>query len=310
MNKKGLIAHIELWVKKLGSASKVAEKVGVSKATISQILSGTYGADDKTMFGKIAVALDYRENDWQIVRNIANYQQIAGVVNDAKEESMWLSISNPAGSGKTGTLRDIFEQDETGSVFYVQCEEWTGQQFLKEMVRKIVGAEYLKGSYKSNTELIKILSQFFNERQFYKPVLLIDEADKLRPTAFRSLIPLFNQTEDRLGLILCGTENLSKEVERGVRLKKKGYDEIHSRIGRRFLDLDGADIRDIFAICHANGITDDEGKQAVYYELEKKKEDGTSYLIQKYVDEKEKYVLEDFRRLKRIIKRIRLINGK
>lgn len=313
MNRNGIIQHIELWKKKLGSASAVAKKVGISDATMSQLLSGKYGAEEQQILSRIAVALEYKDRDWQIVRTIANYKQIKKVVTDAKNESMWLSISNPAGSGKTGTLEDIFNQDETGSVYFVQCEEWTGQQFLKEVVRKTLGENALKGAYKSITELIELISDYFNERQFSKPVLMIDEADKLRPAALRTLIPLFNKTEDRLGVVMCGTENLRKEIERGVRLHKKGFDEIHSRIGRVFLDLRGANEKEVYAICEANGITDLLHQQQIWNELET--EHYTTEKLTKKRNEKGvvteviDHFMEDFRRLKRIIKRERLKYG-
>lgn len=306
MNRNGIIQHIELWKKKLGSASAVAKKAGISDTTLSQLLSGKYGAEEQQILSKIASALDYKESDWQIVREIANYRQIKKVVTDAKSERMWLSISNPAGSGKTGTLEDIFNQDETGSIFFVQCEEWSGQQFLREIVRKTLGDNALKGGYKSITELIQMIADYFNEKQFLKPVLLIDEADKLRPAALRTLIPLFNKTEDRLGLVMCGTENLRKEIEKGVRLNKKGFDEIHSRIGRVFLHLKGANEKEVFAICEANGITNSEKQGQIWEELEKTEKLTTKRNAKGIQIEVPELFVEDFRRLKRIIKRERL----
>lgn len=46
-------------------------------------------------------------------------------------------------------------------------------------------------------------------------------------------------------------------MENGLRYNKKGYKEINSRIGRRFFDLTATTRNDIFAICRANGLTDE-----------------------------------------------------
>jgi hypothetical protein len=49
---------------------------------------------------------------------------------------------------------------------------------------------------------------------------------------------------------------LEKRVKRDVRLNKKGYKEIYSRIGRRFISLEPASRTEIEAICRLNGIED------------------------------------------------------
>jgi hypothetical protein len=57
--------------------------------------------------------------------------------------------------------------------------------------------------------------------------------------------------------VILATEHLKKRIETGVRLKKKGYSEIYSRIGRRFVEIRKLNGKDIELVCRANGITDD-----------------------------------------------------
>ena len=303
MDRSKLIAHIEMWKQKLGSASKVAQKCGINGGALSSILSGTYGADETHMLGTIAEALGYKETSWNIVPSINNYRRIVAAFNDAREESMWFAISNKAGSGKTGTLQDIYQNDTSGAVVYLQAEEWSARQFIIELVKSTIGISELKGSYKSIPKLIALVAQYFNHLTFSQPVLLIDEADKLRPAALRTLISLFNKTEDRLGLVMSGTENLEKEIENGVKLRKKGYDEISSRIGRTYIHLKGATENEVAAICGANNITETFIQKRIWDELEKVKK--PTRVRTKNGGEREVYIeyLEDFRRLKRVIKR-------
>ena len=241
VNRNKIIQHVEVWKTKLGSYAKVAQRCGVNEGGLSRVLSGTYGADERNMLVKLAKGLDYRETSWHMVREVGNYKAIAKVVHDAKAERMWFGISNKAGSGKTGTLEDIYNQDTTDSVVFLQAEEWSARQFIVQLVRKTVGASQLKGKYKPIAELLDLVANYFNEKSLEAPVLIIDEADKLKPAALRLLIPLYNKTEDRLGLVLSGTENLSKEMERGVKHAKKGYDELDSRLGRNYITLKGGD---------------------------------------------------------------------
>jgi transcriptional regulator with XRE-family HTH domain len=307
MNRNNLIKHVELWKAKLGSYNKVADKCGINNGALSTILAGKYGADETKMLQIIATALNYKETDWQMVRSIGNYTRIAQAFEDAKQESMWFAIANKAGSGKTGTLEDLFNNDITGSVFFIQAENWTERQFLIHLGHKTVGASNLKGKYISNDELRQKIADFFNEMQNDKPVLLIDEADKLKPMALGSLIPLFNKTEDRLGLIMSGTENLEKDITAGVRCNKKGYDELESRIGRTFMHLNGATKTEIAAICEANGVSNVFSQDQIWNEIEKVKKPT---LVRTTTGQKEILIeyAEDFRRLKRLIKRERLLN--
>lgn len=302
MNRNALIKHIEHWKTKLGSYAKVADRCGINVGALSTIVAGKYPANEAKMLQRIATALNYRETDWNIVRTIGNYRRISQACADAKQESMWFAISNKAGSGKTGTLEDIFNADTTGSIVLIQCEEWTGRQFLIKLIRKTSGETALKGKYKTITELLQMACDYFNERQFDRPLLLIDEADKLRPAAFRTLIPLFNKTEDRLGLVISGTENLAKELKAGVRLAKKGYDEIESRIGRSYITLLGATKQEVKAICEANGLQDELKQDRIWHELEPM---NKSVTVQAKNGRRDAIVAfaEDFRRLKRLIKR-------
>lgn len=307
MNRNSIIKHIELWKSKLGSYNKVAEKCGISNTALSQLLSGKYGAKETALLQTIACALNYKETDWQLVRTIGNYTTIMQAFQDAKEESMWFAIANKAGSGKTGTLEDIFNQDKTGTVTFIQAEEWSGRQFLMKIISKTMGETALKGKYKTLSELMDIVCNYFNEMSLEHPVLLIDEADKLKPGAFRTLIPIYNRTEDRLGVIISGTENLEKELKAGVRVSKKGFDEVESRIGRKYITLNGATEKEVYQICEANGVTNESSKNNIWTEIEKVKKVVT---VRTLNGEKEIPIefAEDFRRLKRLIKRERLLN--
>jgi transcriptional regulator with XRE-family HTH domain len=307
MNRNNIIKHVELWKSKLGSYNKVAEKCGISGTALSLLLSGKYGAKETALLQTIASALNYKESDWQLVRTIGNYTKIMQAFNDAKQESMWFAIANKAGSGKTGTLEDIFNQDHTGSVTFIQAEEWSGRQFLMKIIAKTIGEGVLKGKYKTLSQLTDIISNYFNEMSFDNPILLIDEADKLKPAAFRTLIPIFNRTEDRLGLIMSGTENLEKELKAGVRLSKKGFDEVESRIGRKYINLHGATQKEVCQICEVNGVTDELAQVQIWNEIEKV---NKPTLVRTANGQKEILIeyAEDFRRLKRLIKRERLLN--
>ena len=88
------------------------------------------------------------------------------------------------------------------------------------------------------------------------PLIIMDEADKLSDQVLYFFITLYNQLEDHCAIVLCATDHLAKRIKRGLKLNKKGYKEIYSRIGRKFIELEGLNTSDITSVCVANGITD------------------------------------------------------
>ncbi|MGL5682664.1 MAG: AAA family ATPase [Marinifilaceae bacterium] len=304
MNTTKLKQHVTTWIGRLGSAAKVADRCGISSAALSQWMSDKYGADTNALEAKIATGLDYKETGWVVVEEIRNFKMVQFMFNQCREMKMWTAISSNAGSGKTQSLKHIAEMDHSGAVIYMQAEEWTSRQFLMELYRKVKSTTP-KG-YVANhvllAEVAKELREMGND-----PILVIDEVDKLKPSAMRMLIPLFNRTEDVIGCILSGTENFEKEIKAGVNRRMKGYDEIDSRLGRAYIKLEGVMEQDAKLICEANGVTDGEQVSAIWGEVDK---------VQKWITVKTKtgvkevkqWFVEDVRRLKRLIVRQQLMN--
>ena len=71
------------------------------------------------------------------------------------------------------------------------------------------------------------------------PLLILDEADKLSDQVLFFFITIYNQLEDECGIVLQATNHLEKRLRRGIKLNKKGYNEIWSRMGRKCIPLHG-----------------------------------------------------------------------
>lgn len=305
MNREALKKHVSDWTKRLGSQDAVAEKCGYSGTALSLWMADKYGAGTNNLDRAIAKALNYRERKMTIVPTIHNYRKIEFVFRSCKEQSLWMPISEKAGSGKTETLEDLFNRDTSGSVFYLQAEEWNARQFILKLAEITCGVP--KRGYLTISAIMDMIAGYFNNLGFDMPILLIDEADKLKPKAFRQLIPLYNKTEDRLGCIVSGTENLQKEIQRGVRNNIKGFDEMDSRLGRNYIGLPGAPEDDVLAICEANGL-DRETSMKIWEEIDKVKKPAKVKNIKGEISEKMIFFCDDLRRLARLIKREQLAN--
>lgn len=279
-------------IEHLGGQRATATKAGVSPATISQIVNNNWELIGDNMWLKIAAALGQRNDGWALVDDIFNTRVLDTTFTDAKAHSMMMCISHKAGSGKTAGSRLFFEKNKRSQVYYIHCREWSVKQFLSELCRTL-GIDMPRG-YVSTDKLLAEIVEFFLVRAQHKPLLIVDEADKLKGSALRTLIPLYNETEDRLGIAILGTENLSDEIKRGVRYNKKGYDEIDSRLGRQFIRLYGASKSDVAKICHANGIKDKQQQDSIWQECQPKDVN----LGGKFIP-----MIDDLRRLKRIVLR-------
>lgn len=295
--KHEILELIEAEKERLGSYRAVARKCGLSEATISQLRKGTYLAEGNDVYETIALKLgyDFDAGNWKIVP-ITNFRIVYQTLEDAKNESMFIGISHKAGGGKTVASDAFLSQHRRAGVFKLNCKEWGARTFLSKLAHEI-GAEIPKGYITSST-IIEAISESVKRMASIKPVVVLDQANSLKPAALRSIIHLYNENEDILGMVIIGTENLEYEIKRGVRLNKMGYDEVDSRFGRKYVHLIGANLTDTRQICEANGITDKELQRAIFDECEP--------AIVTLPDGKQIKAVEDIRRIRRIINREKL----
>lgn len=292
LQKRQIVQAINEEKNRLGSQNKVAVKSEVSTATISQMVNGNWELIKTEMWQKVAQALSINVLDeWQVVET-TNYRMIFSVLNDAKNASLFIPISHKAGSGKTTALTTYANLYAGENVFFIQAREWARREFLLELC-KILGLKQEKG-YTSVDDLGQRVIQFFAQRTGKRPLLIVDEADKLKPSALRWFITLYNELEDKMGCVISGTDNLEKTIKQGVKFNKLGFDEIDDRFGRNFIHLVGATAKDFQNICEANGLMNKELIAQLFKECEP---------ISITIQGQNVRVVESFRRIKRVIKR-------
>ncbi|MFV0505902.1 MAG: AAA family ATPase [Bacteroidales bacterium] len=298
--KQEILELVEMSKADLGSYNAVAKKCGISKTTLSNIITGKYGADESEMLRKIGTALGYSFKivGWSIA-DIVNTRIVTTVLQDAKDEAMFMGIANPAGSGKTAAADYFLGLNRNQAVFKINCKEWSGRPFLMAAIREL-GAKMPKG-YASVDAMLESIAKAIANLSNRKPLVILDQANSLKPSALRTLIHLFNDNEDKFGLVILGTDNLETEIKRGVRLNKLGYDELDSRFGRKYIQLPGATFADTCKICTVNGITEKAQHEKIFKECQPiiyKDKEGHSYKV-----------ATDLRRLKRLVKSERLIHN-
>lgn len=264
MQKRDIRSLVLRAINDMGSSHAVAVRCDVSDATISLIRNERYDMISEVMWRRIAKALEYNPTGWQVVPTL-NTKALWTIFDDAKQNSIFAAVSHQAGTGKTVSGRSYAEANAGKYVYYLQAREWNRKKFLMELAR-VLGVNIR--TVVNSDELVEKIAYHFLQVADKKPLVIIDEADKLSPHALRAIIPIYNECEGILGLVMMGTDNLRTEIKRGVTYNKKGYDEIDSRLGRNFISLYGATKKDVEMICEANGVRDPATQAKIWAECE------------------------------------------
>jgi DNA transposition AAA+ family ATPase len=222
---------------------------GVSAGYLSQILNSKWEAISDDMWARIGAFVGYTNETWNLVET-RNFKMLSSLIKDSMDFATIYGITGEAGCGKTSTASHIAAT--TKGVYHVVCEEHLNKtQFLRKILRSMGRSS----ADMSAVEMLDAIQTHLNSQN--GQVLILDEADKLTDNVFIYLVSLANNLEDRCGLIIMATSHLSKRLRHGIEYNKKGYNEIWSRIGRRFLNLEAPSVKDMIAIAKANGITDE-----------------------------------------------------
>jgi Cdc6-like AAA superfamily ATPase len=246
--KQNIQARLQEYVEQKGSQNKAARSLNdVSAGTLSQILAGNWELISDDMWRNIAHQVGYVRRAWNIVPT-RGYAKMTQILTDAQDNALVLAVVGDAACGKTEAIRHYVAANR--NVYHICCGDyWNRKHFLTELLRSM-------GVEASGT----ITDMMFDAVQTLKkkdaPMVILDEADKLSDQVLYFFITLYNQLEDHCSILVCATDYLEKKILRGVKNNRKGYREIYSRLGRKFIGLPIPNRRDVAAVCRANGVED------------------------------------------------------
>ena len=245
------------YVSRFPSQNRAANSlVGVSSGTMSTILNGRYETISDEMFAKIRAQIAPKKaDDWTLCETML-YKELNTLLADAQQYQNVAWAVSPAGSGKSTTASGYAAKHE--NAFLVSCsEDMKRGDFIRELAR-VIGVNVADMSLRTALERVtKYLLTLDN------PLLIFDEGDKLPDIVFYYFITIYNRLEGHCGIIFISTNYIKRRIECGLSYNKKGYDEIHSRICRKFIELTPASSYEVAAVARANGIDDDKTIKAV-----------------------------------------------
>lgn len=234
--------------KRAGSQNKAAAMLkGISAATISQMIAGKWDAIADEMWRNVQAQLKITGN-WEIAPTRA-HTMITQVLGDAKENANVYAMIGPAGCGKT-TSEEYF-RDTNSNVFLLKCGDyWNKKFFLYELLRTMGRDASGATTWEMMAEAVATC------KRAEKPIIILDEVDKLADPVLYFFITLYNELEGVCGMSLLATEYFAKRMQKGLRLGKKGYREMFSRFGGKIIEIPGADAYDVRLVCEVNGLND------------------------------------------------------
>jgi len=219
----------------------------ISAATISNFLNGKWNLISDDMWRRLESQLVKNEG-WQIFSTRA-YQDMTTFLQYAQSHSSVMWVAAPAGIGKSTASASYAAMHR--NVFRLTCApDMTRSDFVHELAGQV--------GVRTNGMSLR---QAFNEILRHVvtlelPLLLFDEADKLADSVMYYFISIYNALEDRCGIVFLSTSAIKKRITNGVLRDKKGYDEIESRICRKYIDLTPVSAAEIEQICLLNGLQD------------------------------------------------------
>ena len=249
-NKKQIVEKLTAYVERIGSQNKAAKTMkGVSAATISQMINGNWDKIAEEMWKKVAVAVGADDSRWNVAETVA-YLQLNTFMEGVQKQSRVMAITAPAGSGKTFASK-CYEQSHK-NVYRLMCNEfWSKNDFVNELLR----AMGVKCDGYTKSERLNVICENLEKQNH--PLLIFDEFDKLNDNVWQFLITIYNRLEDQCGIIVLSTDYIQKRMHNGLRWNKKGYPEIYSRMGSKFVELKKISYEDVKLICENNGVTDE-----------------------------------------------------
>lgn len=236
------------------SQAKVAKKANVSTATISQIVNGNWELIRPEMWRKVQTTLKIELN-W-ITAKTNNLKIVLDLLKAAQSKSLSICIAHNAGAGKSEGYR-YYDKMAT-NVIYIECKNyWTKKSYVKHLL--------LASGLDPEGTVEELIERFLDYiRSLEKPLLIIDQVDKLKDPSLDLFMDFYNEFDGHCGFVLSGVPALKKRIEKGVRFDKIGYRELYSRVGRKFIQLDPVTLKDVKSICIANGLDDEEQISFIY----------------------------------------------
>lgn len=228
--------------------NQVVPLKGINDAVIAQVKNNNWELISEHTWYSIARQVGFYCGEWQCADTSA-YMLLRILFSDAQHYAMSYGIAMANGLGKSFSARQYAR--EVGNTYYMPCTDTLNRKtFLVALAH--AADRQLKGTV---PDMMHDFVAFIREQD--EPLIVIDDAHKLKDRVLHFLILLTNSLAGNCGIVIMGNDELRMRIIEGVRMNKEGYELIYKSIGRRFITLGQLGPKDITLICEANSVTDE-----------------------------------------------------
>lgn len=253
--------NLGTYILQKGSQNKAANSLnGVTAGTLSQIMNDKWELISEAMWLNINSQIDGQKDGWNIVQT-ANLVTFTALLTDAQKTSNVYGVISDTGTSKTETIKHYVSNNPRA--YRLKCGDFWNKKYFLEQLIKTLGSNY---SGFTVAEMIDEAVRIIKTQE--SPIIIFDEFDKISDQVLYFFITLYNELEDHCAIVVTATDYLEKRILKGVKNNRKGYREIYSRLGKKFIKLPGVNYTDVVSICLANGVQDKNVMKAIFDECE------------------------------------------
>lgn len=220
------------------SRNELARISGVNPAYISAIMSGEYNYKNSRTgvlspiadrwFTLLANAVGYKlqKEYWPFVKT-QQFVEIIAELEDAKACAYTRALIGETGCGKTYTIERFRAANPIGC-YVVKCHKY---YTLRDIVDKIMDAVGINEPGNISKKLDRINIELWRMyRCGQHPIIILDEAENLTLSAIQMLKALYDFLKNACAIVLIGTNQLVKTLNRMRELDKPGAPQFYRRI--------------------------------------------------------------------------------
>jgi hypothetical protein len=222
----------------------------VSASTLRNVLNPNFTNIADAMWRSIRAQIGGgTKSDWVHV-NTTVTEDLRFIMRETQQEQGFTWAISPPGSGKTATATMF--AGESKNVFHLQCDaDMSKSDFAVDLARAV--GMRVNSQRKARLLIIEVCEYL---AEIENPLLILDEGDKLRDIIIAYFITIYNRIHEVAGVIFLSTNYMEKRMDDGLRRNRPGFQELWSRLGRKFYIVDSNNTNDVLHIAAENGVTD------------------------------------------------------
>jgi adenylate kinase family enzyme len=173
--------------------------------------------------------------------------EVAQATDICRKMGNMICVVGETGAGKTHAARRLAQKK--ANTFYVLGDVVTTKATFVDMLVAEIG---IRTEVKSASAKINLICSQLSKMD--APVLIIDDAGKLKNTVLQLIQVLYDRLQGKSGILVLGVPDLKTRIKKAVSAQRGFMPELSGRIAHwNSVSLQSGDIKEV---CEKNGVTE------------------------------------------------------